>query len=149
MPEPSGGPGPRIVVGVDGSPSSLAALKWAIRQARLAGGSVDAVTAWEYPGGAGGFGWSPGAAFATTDLASVAEKTLSEATATALAEADWVSVRQLVREGHPARVLMDAAEGADLLVVGSRGHGGFAGMLLGSVSPHCVRHASVPVLVIR
>ena len=149
MPEPSGGPGPRIVVGVDGSQSSLAALKWAIRQARLAGGSVDAVTAWEYPAGAGGFGWSPGAAFATTDLASVAEKALSEATATALAGADGVPVRQLVREGHPARVLIDATVGADLLVVGSRGHGGFAGMLLGSVSAHCVRHASVPVLVIR
>jgi nucleotide-binding universal stress UspA family protein len=141
--------GQRIVVGAGGSPSSLEALRWAVRAARAGGGSVDAVTAWEYPAGVGGFGWSPGAAFHGSDLADVAEKTLSEAVDTVLAQEDGVSVRRLVREGYPARVLMDAADGADLLVVGCRGHGGFAGLLLGSVSAHCVHHAPCPVLVMR
>jgi nucleotide-binding universal stress UspA family protein len=54
-----------------------------------------------------------------------------------------------VTEGNPAQVLLDAARGADLLVVGSRGHGGFAEALLGSVSQHCVHHARCPVVVIR
>jgi nucleotide-binding universal stress UspA family protein len=69
MTGPENGNGPRIVVGVDGSPSSQEALRWAVREARAVGGSVDAVTAWEYPAGVGGFGWSPGAAFAGSDLA--------------------------------------------------------------------------------
>jgi nucleotide-binding universal stress UspA family protein len=149
MTGPENGNGPRIVVGVDGSPSSQEALRWAVREARAVGGSVDAVTAWEYPAGVGGFGWSPGAAFAGSDLASVADKTLSDAVDEVQAKETGVTVRRLVREGYPARVLMDAADGADLLVVGSRGHGGFAGLLLGSVSAHCVHHASCPVLVIR
>jgi nucleotide-binding universal stress UspA family protein len=57
-------------------------------------------------------------------------------------------VRQVI-EGPPARVLIDASQNADLLVVGSRGHGAFAGMLIGSVSQHCVHHASCPVVVVR
>jgi nucleotide-binding universal stress UspA family protein len=60
-----------------------------------------------------------------------------------------VTVRATVAEGHPADVLVRAARGADLLVVGSRGHGGFAGSLLGSVSQYCVHHAACPVLVVR
>lgn len=136
-------------MGVDGSPSSLEALRWAVHAARAAGGSVDAVTAWEYPAGVGGFGWSPGSAFAAGDIASVADRTLAEALDTVLAEGDDVSIRRLVREGYPARVLMDAADGADLLVVGCRGHGGFAGLLLGSGSAHCVHHAPCPVLAMR
>jgi nucleotide-binding universal stress UspA family protein len=66
-----------------------------------------------------------------------------------LPEEEGVSVRQLVKEGYPARVLMDATEGAELLVVGCRGHGGFAGVLRGSVSAHCVHDAPCPVLIIR
>jgi len=152
MTVPENGKGPRIVVGVDGSPSSQEALRWAVREARIVGGTVDAVTAWEYPAGVGGFGWSPGAdfaAFAASDLASVADKTLNDAVDEVLAAENEVTVRRQVREGYPARALMDAANGADLLVVGSRGHGGFAGLLLGSVSAHCVHHAPCPVLVIR
>jgi nucleotide-binding universal stress UspA family protein len=142
---------PRIVVGVDGSSSSLEALRWAVRAARIAGGSVDAVTAWEYPAGVGGFGWSPGAAFESgADMASTASDTLRTAVGAVMGQEEGgVTIRSHVREGYPARVLMDMADGADLLVVGCRGHGGFAGLLLGSVSAHCVHHAPCSVLVIR
>ena len=150
MAEPESGWNPRIVVGVDGSPSSLAALRWAARTARITGGSVDAVTAWEYPAGVGGFGWSPGAAFQSGgDMSAAAADTLKGAVDTVVAQGGDVTIRSHVREGYPARVLMDAAEGADLLVVGCRGHGGFAGLMLGSVSAHCVHHAPCSVLVIR
>jgi nucleotide-binding universal stress UspA family protein len=60
-----------------------------------------------------------------------------------------VDVESVVVQGHPAKVLVDASVGAQLLVVGSRGHGGFAGLLLGSVSEYVIAHASCPVLVIR
>lgn len=135
----------RIVVGVDGSPSSIKALSWAIRQAELTGAEVEAVTAWSYPSG---YGWAPfgdGAA----DFEGNAGKLLFEALAEVSGIAPDVMVEPLVVQGHAADVLVRAAEGADLLVVGSRGHGGFAGMLLGSVSQHCVHHARCPVLILR
>jgi nucleotide-binding universal stress UspA family protein len=135
----------RIVVGVDGSPSSMMALRWAIGQAKLTGAEVEAVIAWSYPSGYGLAPFSEGAA----DFEGDAGKILVEA----LAQVGWIApdvvVEPLVVQGHAADVLVRAAEGADLLVVGSRGHGGFAGMLLGSVSQHCVHHASCPVLVLR
>jgi nucleotide-binding universal stress UspA family protein len=140
---------PRIVAGLDGSPSSVAALRWAVRQAGLTGGSVDAVIAWQYPAGIGGFGMAPAAMLDTTDFSAAAGQALRDAVSAAVPPGSNVSVRQLVREGHPARVLIDAAAGADLLAVGCRGHGGFTGALLGSVSQHCVHHAPCPVLVFR
>jgi nucleotide-binding universal stress UspA family protein len=146
MPE-TGGTAPRIVAGVDGSPSAHSALRWAIRQAELTGGSVDAVIAWEYPASYSGYGM---AAVGVSDfgLAGWAEKALAEEVAAA-AGGSTVDVRMQVTEGSPARVLLNASDGADLLVVGSRGHGGFAEALLGSVGQHCVHHARCPVVVIR
>jgi nucleotide-binding universal stress UspA family protein len=135
----------RIVVGVDGSPSSCAALRWAVQQAALTGSAVDAVIAWHDPASYGGYGWL----IADTSYAEPAAKTLSDAVTSTLKDGSGVTVRQHVVEGNPARVLLDAAEGADLLVVGNRGHGGFAEMLLGSVSQHCVHHSPCPVVVIR
>ncbi len=135
----------RIVVGVDGSPSSMKALRWAIRQAELAGAEVEAVTAWSYPSGYGWASFGDGA----VDFEGDAGKLLFEALAEVSGIAPDVVVEPLVVQGHAADVLVRAAEGADLLVVGSRGHGGFAGMLLGSVSQHCVHHASCPVLILR
>jgi nucleotide-binding universal stress UspA family protein len=135
----------RIVVGVDGSPSSMKALRWAIRQAKLTGAEVEAVIAWSYPSG---YGWAPFSDGAV-DLEGDAGKILIEALAEVSGIAPDVVVEPLVVQGHAADVLVRAAEGADLLVVGSRGHGGFAGMLLGSVSQHCVHHASCPVLILR
>jgi nucleotide-binding universal stress UspA family protein len=142
---------PRIVAGVDGSPSSLSALRWAIRQAGLTGATVDAVIAWHYPAAAAGYGWAPigmeqAGGF---DFREISEKIVADAVSTTLDPASDVRVRALIAEGNPAQVLLDAAAGADLLVVGSRGHGGFAEALLGSVSQHCVQHASCPVVVIR
>ena len=135
----------RIVVGVDGSPSSMTALRWSLRQAKLTGCEVEAVTAWQYPST---YGFSP-----TTDGASDFEGDAQKILFDALNEVGGVGpgviIRPSVVEGHPADILVREARGADLLVVGSRGLGGFAGMLLGSVSQHCVHHAPCSVLVIQ
>jgi nucleotide-binding universal stress UspA family protein len=143
----TGSTAPRIVAGVDGSTSARRALRWAIRQAELTGGSVDAVIAWECPASYAGYGMAP-IGVSDFDFASWTEKTLAEEVAAATGDST-VDVRTQVTEGSPAQVLLAAAEGADLLVVGSRGHGGFAEALLGSVGQHCVHHAHCPVVVIR
>ncbi len=139
--------GHRIVAAVDGSASSLEALRWAIRQAELTGAVVDAVIAWQYPAAATGFGWSGVAD--DSDYAEIAAKTVAEAISQAVDPGSDVRVRPVVVQGYPAQVLVDVAADADLVVVGSRGHGGFAGALLGSVSQHCAHHAPCPVVVIR
>jgi nucleotide-binding universal stress UspA family protein len=139
----------RIVVGVDGSSSAGAALRWAARQAELTGGSVDAVIAWEYPPAMAGYGMAPVPDYNDSAFREVAEKTVTEAISNAVDPASDVRVRTQVVEGNTAQALLAAADGASLLVVGSRGHGGFAGALLGSVSQHCVHHAHCPVVVIR
>ena len=135
----------RIVVGVDGSESSVRALTWAAQQAQLTGAVLEVVTTWEWPTSYGwGLvipeGWSP-----TED----AQKVLDEAIEPVAGSHPGVTIRPTIIEGHPAPVLVKESEGAELLVVGSRGHGEFAGMLLGSVSEHCVTNARCPVLVIR
>jgi nucleotide-binding universal stress UspA family protein len=135
----------RIVVGVDGSPSSLAALDWAARQGELTGSSLELVMAWEWP-------TSYGAPFVFTtewNPAADAAKVLDGAVATLRAAHPGLAIDSTVVEGHPAVALVGASEVAQLLVVGCRGHGEFAGMLLGSVSEHCVTNAHCPVLVMR
>lgn len=139
---------PRIVAGVDGSPSSIHALRWAVKQAELTGASVDAVIAWQYPIAAGGFGWAPSTLDDNTDYAELAAKALNGALADVELPAA-VKVRQIVQAGNPAQVLLAAAKGAALLVVGNRGHGGFTEALLGSVSQRCVHHAQCPVVVVH
>jgi nucleotide-binding universal stress UspA family protein len=136
----------RIVVGVDGSESSKQALRWAIRQAELTGGSVEAVTAWHVPSA---YGLAPVPVDAAEDFEGDAKRVLTEALAEVSGLAPEVPVEPLIAEGHAATVLLEAARGADLLVVGSRGHGGFASALVGSVSLYCVLHAHCPVLVLR
>ncbi len=137
------GMGFRIVVGVDGSDSSLAALEWALEEARLRSGQVHVVTAWHYPV----IGDAAGKAEDHDSFGDNARH--AHADALRRASETGLTVTGEVTEGHPADVLLKAAAGADLLVVGSRGHGGFAGMLLGSVSSHAVHHAQCPVLVVR
>src|ERR1700722_8052199 len=149
MPTPEHGDARRIVAGVDGSASSISALRWAIRQAGLTGTSVAAVIAWHYPAAAAGGGYGMVAGAEASDYREIAEKIIADAIGSALDPASRVRVRPSVVEGNSARVLIDASAGADLLVVGSRGHGGFTEALLGSVSQHCVQHASCPVVVIR
>jgi nucleotide-binding universal stress UspA family protein len=143
------GGGRRIVAAVDGSASSLSALRWAIGQAGLTGAAVDAVAVWHYPVAAGGYGWGPVGVGADYGFEEITGKVLGDAISNALAPGSDVRVRAHVVEGNPAQVLIDASDGADLLVVGSRGHGGFAEALLGSVSQHCVQHARCPVVVLR
>jgi len=139
---------PRIVAAVDGSAPSVAALRWAVRYAEMSGGAVDAVIAWQYPIAAGGLGWAPTSGLDDTDYSELAAKTLSEAVE-AVSPSPGVIVRQLVVDGNPAQVIMDTAKGADLLVVGNRGHGGFTDALIGSVSTRCVHHATCPVVVVH
>ncbi|MFD8410969.1 universal stress protein [Streptomyces sp. NPDC059650] len=136
---------PRIVVGLDGSPSSHAALRWAVRYAGLVGGHVVAVTAWEVPGSAS---WSAPAVDATFDEEQ-AERSLVEEVRTVLGEDGASLVHERLVHGHPAEVLVAEAEGAEVLVVGSRGRGGFRRALLGSVSQQVALHAPCPVTIVR
>jgi nucleotide-binding universal stress UspA family protein len=149
MPAQADSKGPRIVAGVDGSPSSLSALRWAIRQASLTGATVDAVIAWHYPSLAASSGYEIAVAGDDPGFQEIAEKIVTEAIGSTLSPDSDVRVHPQVTPGIAAQVLLDASTGADLLVVGSRGHGGFAEALLGSVSQHCVHHARCPVVVIR
>ena len=135
----------RIVVGVDGSPSSKEALRWALWHAGLTGGAVTAVMAWDNPAL---YNWEiPG----PEDFANTTGKALNQTIKDVVPAGSTIEVSEQVAPGHPARALLDAADeaGADLLVVGNRGHGGFTGALLGSVSQHCVHHANCPVVVVR
>ncbi|MEU5154727.1 universal stress protein [Glycomyces sp. NPDC021274] len=136
----------RIVVGVDGSGPSVRALEWAVRQARRTGAKVEAVQAWEVPTMYGsGMMVLPGG----EEFDKSARQSLEAAVNHALEGKTDVEVEHHTVGGHPAKTLIDMAEGADLLVVGSRGHGGFVGSLIGSVSHYCVNHAPCPVVVIR
>ena len=136
---------PRIVVGVDGSESSQNALRWAARQAEHTGATVEAVIGWQYPAF---YGWAP-AVPEDADYGQIAEQVLTETLDKVFGpdRPAWLVTRVVAR--HPAEALVEASEDADLLVVGNRGHGGFADALLGSVSTYCVHHAHCPVTVIR
>jgi nucleotide-binding universal stress UspA family protein len=134
----------RIVVGVDGSEPSRKALRWAIEQARTTGATVEAVCAWELPAS---YGWA--LVIDPDDLAKAADEVLTETVAQVAGEQTDVTIRPFVIASHPASALVQQAADADLLVVGSRGHGGFVGGLLGSVSQYCVHHAPCPVVVVR
>lgn len=138
-----------VVVGVDGSDSSLHALTWAALVARSLGGRVEAVTAFEPMGGYswGTAGW---AAFPSDwNPAADAKAVLEDAVDRAFPDGRPAELTLSVREGTPARVLIEASRAAAMVVVGSRGHGGFAGLLLGSVSAACSEHAKCPVLVVH
>lgn len=149
MPENQQGRAGRIIVGVDGSRSASAALRWAVRQAERTGDTVEAVIAWQYPVVGGAYGWPVVAMIDGTDVAAAAEKTLEDAIAEVTGPGTAVTVVRKVVEGYPPSVLVEESAGADLLVVGSRGHGTFAEALLGSVSQHCAHHARCPVVVVR
>ncbi len=135
----------KTVVGVDGSDTSIAALRWAFEQAAFTGASVDAMMAWQWP-------MSLGTAIpipAGFDPAQDARALLDQIVAPLAEEFPSVSVRARTVEGHPAEVLVEASRHADLLVVGCRGHGELAGLLMGSVSQHCISQAASPVVVYR
>jgi nucleotide-binding universal stress UspA family protein len=134
---------PRVVVGVDGSESSKRALAWAAYIADSTGAVVEAVTSWMFPLS---YGW---AVALTESPADSMEKVLTETVDEIFGPQRPDDMRLIIREGHAAKVLLDVSEGAVMLVVGSRGHGGFAGLLLGSVSASVAEHATCPVLVVH
>ncbi len=131
-------------MGVDGSPDALAALRFALAEARLRGAEVQAVSAWHYPDTFGG----PVILAGDYDLEAIAHRALDEAITATKDQQTGLTVNLMTTQGRAASALLDAAAGADLLVVGSRGRGGFAGLLLGSVSQQCVHHAPCPVVVV-
>jgi nucleotide-binding universal stress UspA family protein len=138
----------KIVVGVDGSAGSRDALRWAFAEAKLRGASLEVVIVWQYPITAS----LPtfGAMITPQDFATDARKELLAIIAAEGISADApIPVSTLVAEGNAARALLDASDAAELLVVGSRGHGGFTGVLVGSVSQQCVNHAKCPVVVVH
>ena len=131
-----------IVVGVDGSPSSLDALQWAVGQAALTGAGVRAVIAWEYPPLSG-----VNPITAHVDWPAKAKQTIDAAVDKAV-DIDNVTVSSVVIAGHPAQVLLEVSVGAELLVIGNSGHGGFTESLPGSVREHVITNATCPVLVV-
>jgi nucleotide-binding universal stress UspA family protein len=135
-----------VVVGVDGSTESVAALRWAAGYAAAADAQLRAVLAWHYPSAVGPapIGKAP------ASISDEVRASMTEHLTTAIAEAaEGVDVEQQIDYGHPAEVLVGQSDEADLLVVGNRGHGALTGMLGGSVSIHCVTHARCPVVVVR
>jgi len=140
----------RIVVGVDGSDSSRAALRWAYDEAASHGASLTVVTARHPPPlpQTPPYGSLPPEGYFDQPRHD-ALALLDGLTAGLAHTGPDVEVRTVVEEGNPAQVLIEHSAGADPVVVGSRGHGGFAGMLLGSVSHHLVAHSKCPVVVAR
>ena len=131
----------RVVVGVDGSEESIEALRWAAGYAKSAGAKVIAVKSWHYP-------WAMQTAPQQVD-ASVEDQIKRELDEAITKAAVDIEVEPSVREGHASLVLVNASKEVDLLVVGSRGHGAFHGMLLGSVSQHCATSSACPVVVVH
>jgi nucleotide-binding universal stress UspA family protein len=132
----------RIVVGVDGSHHSEQALRWGAFLATTLGARIEAVTAWQFPVT---YGW----AAPDWEPSKDAEQVLRDTLRRVFGDEPPASVRMFAREGGAAKVLLDASKGADMLVVGSRGHGGFVGLLLGSVSASVAEHASCPVMIVH
>jgi nucleotide-binding universal stress UspA family protein len=141
---PHSGDGGRIVVGVDGSESSAHALRWAAEEARARGSGLEVIQAWE-----ANIGVIPPAYASYEPFKRHANEILSEAV-TALPTGERpASIDSHEVHGKAAAALIDASAGADLLVVGSHGHRGVAGSLLGSVSRRVAEHAHCPVVIVR
>lgn len=127
----------RIVVGFDGSEGSEKALRWTAGEARLRGAKVAVVRA-----------WTRGEFVTDDELAHIVDKKLEEDVYSVLGDDPGFELEFFAEQGRPTKVLVEMARGADMLVVGSRGHGGFAGLLIGSVSQQVATHTSAPVVVI-
>lgn len=140
----------RIVVGIDGSGTSIRALRWAVQEARQRQASLDAVHVWhgEYAIYALTPFASPASALSPEALERAARRLLDEVVDGVDQTGLVRPIERIVVQGGAARELLDAAKGADLLVVGTHGRGGFAGMLLGSVSQHVTHHAPCPVVLV-
>jgi nucleotide-binding universal stress UspA family protein len=131
-----------IVVGVDGSDHGNAALRWAVDEAKAHAAEIIAVFAWQMP-----LIGIPGA-FDREEMEKLCMNFLED-TVAAVVPAPQVPITKLVAHGDVSASLIEAAKNADMLVLGSRGRGGFAGLKLGSVSSECVQHAACPVVIIK
>lgn len=139
-----------IIVGVDGSDHSRAALKWAYDEAAHHGASLTVLMAWSSPvlPQQPPYGNLPPEGYETqpaNDAMAMLEQAIGELDVREPA----VDMQTSIEQGSPAKVLIDRSKGTDLIVVGSRGRDGFVGMLLGSVSQHVISHAHCPVAVVR
>jgi len=134
----------RVIVGVDGSPESQQALRWAAKFADSCGARLVAVTVWEYPATLGWNAWPQ-----EWDPSAASRVTLANTVDEVFGAHPPEDLELLVRQGSAAGALLEESKGAVMLVVGSRGHGGFTGLLLGSVSANVAEHASCPVLVMH
>ncbi|MEX5234613.1 universal stress protein [Kocuria arenosa] len=132
-----------VVVGVDGSPQSVQALRWGARLAPAYGASLKVVGAWENPPEYVNF-----VHFKDDHFDELARKRVDRAVQEAFGDDVPAGLSTVVEFGHPSKVLIHHCEGAEMLVVGRRGHGGFKGLLMGSTSSACVAHAPCPVLVL-
>jgi nucleotide-binding universal stress UspA family protein len=147
-----------VIVGIDGSAGASEALRWAAAEARLRKTRLRLVHAWTlgYGGmaGGGGFGYLGGAMYtdpggSLSELHKAAEEALERTVSAIAPELEGLEIERVVVEGGAAEALLAAAGKGDLLVVGSRGHGGFAGLLLGSISQQCAHHAPCPVVIVH
>jgi len=138
-----------IVVGVDGSKCSHSALRFALEEARIRKARLRVVVVWHVPLAAYGAGWAPPPPRLTEDSEAAAKEVLEEALGAVKEDGGSVEIEPVVREGQPANVLVEASADAELLVVGSRGRGGFRELMLGSVSQQCAHHARCPVTIVR
>jgi nucleotide-binding universal stress UspA family protein len=136
----------RIVVGADGSEGSSRALGWAVAEAAAREAVLQPVIVWQSPYDYGELRYAP---VDEDQLAKGARKRLEQALAEVADEASATATDPLVARGDPAQVLCERSADADLLVVGSRGHGGFAGLMLGSVSIKCAHHSRCPLVIVR
>lgn len=134
----------RILVGVDGSDASIEALRHAHRLAAALGSEVDATAFWDYPQAYAGY-----VAVGLEEFEEQAGAVLRDAVENAFGGDTPSNVHPRLVRGHPRDALIEASRHADLMVVGKRGHGGFAGLLLGSVTSALVAHAHCPVLVVH
>ena len=139
--------GGHIVVGVDGSEHAKHALAWAAAEAKIRGASLHVVVAWSVPGALYGAVGVGGYDEALHEFHAAAMQTAAAAVESA--RAAGVDADESVVQAHAADALVEASRDADLLVVGSRGHGGFVGLLLGSVSAQCAQYAACPVVIVR
>jgi len=142
--------GGKIVVGIDGSKAARRALDWALREAELRHATLEIVSVWEDPYRYWGERM-PTAEIEREERTAlqVTDRLLDEALGEARTRQLDVVLEAASLEGSPAGRLVERSTGASLLVVGSRGRGGFAGLILGSVSQQCIAHARCPVVVVR
>jgi nucleotide-binding universal stress UspA family protein len=138
-----------IVVGVDDSRGGEQAVEWALDEASAHGDTVMLVHVWQFPAVAWTkYGGDALPVFGHDEIEKLAADVLARAADNARRRAPSVDIETSLLEGHPGAALVDASGGSRLLVVGSRGQGGFKGMLMGSVSSSCAHHARCPVVIV-